>query len=70
MLLSKVISKLAKQTQFLVAILKVTDENSRIWSRIQIKGMDPPDLAPDPYQNVRDTLFRQQLLKSSCRPSC
>ncbi len=33
---SKVISK-KSENEFCVAVLKVTDENSRIWSRIRIR---------------------------------
>jgi hypothetical protein len=48
---------------FLVAILKVTDENSRIrirWSQQRYGSLDP-----DPYQNVTDTPHYRTLTKSN-----
>jgi hypothetical protein len=41
-----VISKKLRKKNFLVGILKVTDENSRIWSRIRIRKSDVRILGP------------------------
>jgi hypothetical protein len=46
-----------KNFNFLVAILKVTDENSKIRSRIRRYG----SADPDPYQNVTDPQHWQML---------
>jgi hypothetical protein len=73
MYLQKVISKKTLKTKLVfVGILKVNDENSRIWIHSQRHGSADPDPDPDPHQNalIRNTALSKIRNKYSQERNC